>query len=63
MNARQGETPVPMTQCASTWKEDMTVGAPTGITALATVSMTTRSSTVGRFGCWTMIGAQCARAR
>lgn len=63
MNARRGGTPVPTTQCASTWKEAMTAGAPTGTTARATVSMTTRSSTVGRSGCWTAIGALCAPAR
>lgn len=63
MNARQEGTPVPTTQCASTWKEAMTVGAPTGTTAPATVSMTTRSSTAGKSGCWTAIGARCAPAR
>ena len=63
MNARQEGTPVQTTQCASTWREAMTAGAPTDITALATVSMTTRSSTVGRSGCWTAIGARCAPAR
>lgn len=63
MNARRGGTPVPTTQCASTWKEAMTAGAPTGTTAPAIVSMTTRSSTVGRSGCWTAIGALCAPAR
>lgn len=63
MNARRGGTPVPTTQCASTWREAMTVGAPMGTTAPATVSMTTRSSTVGRSGCWTAIGALCAPAR
>lgn len=63
MNARQGGTPVPTTQCALTWMEAMTVAAPTGTTAPATVSMTTRSSTAGRSGCWTVIGAQSAPAR
>lgn len=63
MNARRGGTPVPTTQCASTWKEATTAGAPTDTTAPVTVSMTTRSSTVGRSGCWTTIGALCAPAR
>lgn len=62
-NARQGGTPAPTTQCASTWREATTAGAPTGITAPATVSMTTRSSTAGRYGCWTATGARCAPAR
>lgn len=63
MNARQGGTPVPMTQCASTWREAMTAAAPMDTTAPVTVSMTTRSSTVGRSGYWTVIGALCAPAR
>lgn len=63
MNARRGGTPVPTTRCASTWREAMTAGAPTGTTAPVTVSMTTRSSTVGRSGCWTLIGARCAPVR
>lgn len=62
-NARWGGTPVPMTQCASTWRGAMTAGAPTGGTAPETVFMTTKSNTMDRSGCWTMIGAQSALVR
>lgn len=63
MNARRGGTPVPMTQCASTWRGATTAGVPTATTALETVFMTARSSTAGRSGCWMVIGAQCAPVR
>lgn len=54
---------MPMTQCASTWRGAMTAGAPTGGTAPETVFMTTKSNTMDRSGCWTMIGAQSALVR
>lgn len=63
MNASRGGTLVPTTPFALTWMEVMTAAALMDTTALGTVSMTTRSSTAGRSGCWTAIGAQCALAR
>ena len=54
---------MPMTQSALIWMVDTTVDALVVTTVLAIVSMTAKSSTVARSGCWRMTGVPSVRAR